>query len=107
MTTTPSNGGQPRRRRKHTKEFKIEAVRLARQPEIGFAKAARDLGVNESLLRDWAKKQVDEGADAFRGHGNRTTMEAELERLRRQVRVLEMERDILKKATAFFAKESR
>lgn len=96
-----------RKRRKYSKEFKLEAVRLARQQDVGFAKASKDLGVHESLLRDWAKKLVAEGGDAFRGNGKRTAQEAELAALRRENAILRQERDILKKATAFFAKESR
>ena len=63
-TTTP----RPRtsKRRQHTREFKQEAVRLARQEGIGFVRAAKDLGIHESLLRSWAKALATEGADAFR-----------------------------------------
>ena len=106
MTNTPPPRPTKATRRTHTKEFKQEAVRLARRSEIGFARAAKDLGVNESLLRSWAKAQATEGADAFRGHGKKAALEAENARLRREVRTLEMERDILKKAAAYFAREN-
>jgi len=85
------------KRRKHTKEFKTEAVRLARQAEIGFSRAAKDLGIHESLLRAWAASQAKDGADA---------LEEENARLQREVRTLTMEREILKKAAAFFAREN-
>jgi len=95
------------KRRKHTKEFKLEAVQLAQQADVGFARAAKDLGIHESLLRSWAKAQATEGADAFRGHGRKAALEAENARLLRENRTLLMERDILKKAAAFFAQESQ
>ena len=108
MSTTPSTSSRPKqRRRRHTKDFKIEAVRLAQRADIGFGRAAQDLGIHESLLRSWAAKQSKEGADAFRGHGRKAALEAENARLQREVRTLLMERDILKKAAAYFAKESQ
>ncbi len=105
-----TNSSPPRtaktKRRRHTKEFKQEAVLLARRADVGFARAAKDLGIHESLLRSWAKAQATEGADAFRGHGKKAALEAENARLIRENRTLMMERDILKKAAAFFARES-
>ena len=95
------------KRRTHTKDFKQEAVRLAQRAEVGFARAAKDLGIHESLLRSWATKQTREGSDAFRGHGRKAALEEENRRLQRENRTLQMERDILKKAAAFFAKESQ
>ncbi len=105
-----TNSSPPRtaktKRRKHTKDFKQEAVRLAQNPEVGFARAAKDLGIHESLLRSWAKAKATEGSDAFRGHGRKAALEAENARLQREVRTLQMERDILKKAAAYFAREN-
>ena len=102
MTTTPSSlPSKPRRQ--HSKEFKREALRLA--ASIGVSHAAADLGINESMLYDWKKKALQEGSDAFRGHGQRTAVEAELARLRRENEVLKMEREILKKAAEFWVKE--
>jgi transposase len=95
------------KRRQHTKAFKEEAVRLAQRADVGFTRAAKDLGIHESLLRSWAKKQSTEGSDAFRGHGRKAALEAEIARLQRENRTLTMERDILKKAAAYFAKESQ
>ena len=82
------------KRRKHTKEFKTEAVRLARRAEVGFNRAAKDLGIHESLLRGWAASQAKDGADAFRGHGKKAALEEENARLQREVRTLMMEREI-------------
>ena len=106
MTTPPPPRTTKGKRRKHTKEFKQEAVLLARRGDVGFARAAKDLGIHESLLRSWAKAQATEGSDAFRGHGKKAALEAENARLIRENRTLLMERDILKKAAAFFARES-
>ena len=92
-----------RKRREYTPEQKADAVRMVR--EVGnLAKVARDLDLTESALRNWVKQ-----ADIDEGHGPEgalTTEEREeLRRLRRENRRLEMERDFLKKAAAFFAKE--
>jgi transposase len=105
MATQPSPP-TAKKRRKHTKEFKQEAILLARRSDVGFPRAAKDLGVHESLLRSWAKAQTREGSDAFRGHGKKAALEAENARLLRENRILQAERDILKKATAFFAREN-
>jgi transposase len=107
MTTPAPSRPSKAKRRRHTKEFKQEAVRLAARPDVGFARAAKDLGIHESLLRSWAKAQATQGADAFRGHGRKAALEAEIARLQRENRTLLMERDILKKAAAFFAKENQ
>lgn len=88
-------------RKQYTKEFKLEALRLAE--EIGVARAAKDLGVGENLLYRWRSLAKADGTDAFRGHGRLTERDDELRRLRQENRTLRMERDILKKATAFFA----
>ena len=93
-----------RKRRKFTDEQKAEAVRLAR--EVGsIGQVATDLDLTESALRSWVKQaEVDEGKGP---EGALTTEELkELRQLRREVRTLRMERDFLKKAAAFFAKES-
>jgi transposase len=89
------------RRNRYSAEFKAEAVRLVRASADSPTKVARDLGVNPETLRLWVLAAQPPSAvpltDDERG---------ELRRLRREVRELRMERDILKKATAFFAKQS-
>ena len=92
-----------RKRRKFTPEQKADAVRLVR--EVGsIPQVARDLDLTETSLRDWVKQ-----ADIDEGHGPKdaltTEEKAEVRRLRRENRTLKMERDFLKKAAAFFAKE--
>lgn len=90
-------------RRKHSNEFKMEAVRLAERGEVTITQVARDLGICESLLHRWLK-QFGKGSD-----GRRVTADEheELIRLRRELRIVKEERDILKKATAFFARQSQ
>ena len=92
-------------RRIFTKEFKTEAVRLAGQR--GMAAAAKALDVGENLLYRWRQKLEEEGADAFRGQGNRTGLEEENRQLRLENRRLREEAEILKKAAAYFAKLQR
>lgn len=93
-------------RRRHGREFKLEAVRLVRERGVTAAQAARDLGIHPNLLRNWMKAFEADPVDAFPGHGRMKPEQLEIERLRREVRKLKAERDILKKAAAYFAKES-
>ena len=90
-----------RRRPLYSPEFKAEAVRLVRTSPDGLAKIARDLGISKMTLRRWleATRPPSEGPLT-------TTERSELVQLRREVLQLREERDILKKATAFFAKHS-
>jgi transposase len=93
-----------RPRRSFSDEFKEGAVRLILDEEKKIPDTARNLDLSESVLRNWVKYAE---ADRSNGKTGLTTEErAELARLRREVRVLRMERDILKKAAAFFAKEN-
>lgn len=96
-------------RKIYTAEFKREAVRLAQQPDLGITRTARDLGISLSALNRWIKADQQEGERAFPGHGrqNLTPEQEEIKRLRRELEIVREEREILKKATAFFAKESR
>jgi transposase len=95
-----------KQRRRFSREFKQEAVKLVKEGGVGVTEAARDLGVHDTSLRRWIQQfDIDHGEG---GAGALTTEEKEeLRRLRREVRTLRMEREILKKATAFFAKESK
>jgi transposase len=88
---------------KHTNEFKLEAVRLTERECASVAQVARDLGISDSVLYDWVKRF------GTRSEGSRVTPDEheELIRLRRELRIVTEERDILKKATAFFARQSR
>jgi transposase len=95
-----------KRRRRYTAEFKAETVKLVVESGRSISEIARDLGIPKTILGRWVKQaEVDVGRGPA---GALTTAEREeLARLRRDVRRLEMEREILKKATAFFAKESK
>jgi transposase-like protein len=84
-------------------EFRQRAVELARQREKPLRQLAQDLGVSEQTLSNWAKQaDINEG----RREGLTTEEQAELVRLRRRNRLLEMENEILKKASAYFAREN-
>ena len=96
--------GKPRRT--FTREFKGEAVKLVTEQGRSFAEAADNLGIAENLLRKWKKSLDAKGGQAFPGKGHLPPLEEELRRLRAENNRLRMERDILKKAAAFFAKES-
>jgi len=94
-----------KKRRKFTKEFKADAVELVRGSDKSVAQIARDLGLAENSLRNWVKQaEIDDG----RGSAGALTTEerAELAALRRENLQLRMERDFLKKASAYFAKDS-
>ena len=95
-----------RSRRTYTPEFKSEAVKLVTEKGYSVAEAARSLGIHQTLLRSWKQALQDNGDQAFPGHGNLPPLEEELRRLRAENKRLLAERDILKKATAFFAKEA-
>jgi len=94
-------------RKQYTVDFKREAVGLVTQQSYSVAEAAKNLGVNAGVLRRWKTKLGRTGLVAFPGKGHQTPEQAELHRLREENRRLRMERDILKKATAFFASEPR
>ena len=93
--------------RKYTKEFKQEALVLCGQEGMTVVQVARDLGLPEGVLYRWRQEAKRDGADAFRGKGVRTAEEARLAALEQQVRILQMERDILKKAVGIFAEGRR
>ena len=89
--------------RPHPPEFRQRAIELARLKEKPIAKIAADLGISESCLRNWVHQaDVDEGVT----EGLSTDDRAELVRLRREVRVKDMEIEILKRASAYFAREN-
>ena len=95
-----------RTRRRYTREFKVEAVKLVRERGVTVAQAARDLGLGRTVLAKWVREFASDPKDAFPGQGQQKPEQVELTQLRREVARLKMERDILKKAAAYFAKES-
>lgn len=90
-------------RRKYTDEFKDEAVRLVTEQGYKITEAARNLDIHDSVLRRWLKDRSSDGTVKF---SENNKLQAELKRVKRENELLRMEREILKKAAAFFAKES-
>jgi transposase len=96
------------KRRQYTREYKLEAVRLLDESGRSKAQVARELGIDDSLLTRW-KAQL-EGrpvAEAFPGNGSASAAEEEIRRLRRELEQARQENAFLKKAAAYFARESR
>jgi transposase len=89
-------------RRNFTREFKVSAVRLVQEQGYTVTEAAKSLGVEPTSIRDWLKKF---SSEAGGGKNHDSAMRGELRRLREENKRLLMEREILKKATAFFAKQ--
>ena len=106
MSKPMSESPKPRRtRRQFDSEFKEPAVRLVLDEGKSMAAVARDLDLTETALREWVKRTQ---ADRTKGRTGLTTAEREeLARLRKENRILQEEREILKKAAAFFAKHQR
>jgi len=94
-------------RKKYSKEFKLDAISLVLEQDYSRAEAARSLGINAHMLGRWVKEQQTDDGQAFRGNGKLTEEQEKIKRLEAQVKRLEMERDLLKKATAFFAAETK
>ena len=92
-----------RQRRKFTEDFKREAVALVTEQGYSVAEAARSLDIGENLIRRW-RQHIEQGSPEARLKENERE---ELERLRKENRMLRMEKEILKKASAYFAKEMK
>lgn len=90
-----------------TREFKLEAVRLLESGHKPAADLARELGVRRNQLYKWQAQLQSKGSEAFPGSGRRTQQADEIARLQRELERVTEERDILKKAAAYFAKEHR
>ena len=93
-------------RRQFSREFKLEAVKLVEDRGVSVAQAARDLDVHQNVLRKWMRDLEADPKQAFPGKGVMKPEQAEIDRLKKEVAKLRMERDILKKAAAYFAKDS-
>lgn len=94
-------------RKKYPKEFKLDAVSLVLDQGYTITEASKSLEVNRSVLQRWLKEFESIDGQAFRGNGKLTPEQTEIRRLTEENRRLKMEKEVLKKATVFFAKETR
>ncbi len=95
------------KRKYYSKQFKIDAVKLVTEQGYNVSEAARNLGIHHTSLRHWKKQFETDGNQSFPGKGYISPEKEELYRLRKENKRLRMEREILKKAAAFFANESK
>ena len=93
------------KRSKYSPEFKTEAIKMVLDEGKSTDEVGKSLGVHPTSIRDWIKKYQNNGTQSFTGNGNKTPAEKEISRLLKENKELKQERDILKKATAYFAKE--
>jgi transposase len=93
------------RRKKYSKEFKINAVRMVSEEGRVAAEVARDLDISSNMLYSWKQKYLEEKEDSFQGNGNQSSKDEQIRKLEKENKRLKEERDILKKATQFFARE--
>ena len=94
---------KPKTRRTFTREYKLQAVQLVTEKGYSYAEAARRLGITDAQIGNWKKQFDADGSKAIPGRGN--AIDDEVQRLRAENKRLFLERDILKKAAAFFARE--
>jgi len=94
------------KRKKFTKEFKLEALRFMKESGKPAAEVARELGIRRNQLYKWQEQCSSHGAEAFPGHGRRPAKDDEVALLKRELARVKEERDILKKAAQYFARES-
>ena len=95
-------------RKHYTKEFKLDAVSLALDQGLTIAEAARSLGIRANMLGRWVREsRADNNGQAFRGNGKLTPDQEEIRRLKIENKQLKLERQILKEAAVFFAKETK
>jgi len=93
------------KRRTYSQEYKQEAVLLVESSDKRISQVARELGINNNLLSRWCREYASDGSRAFRGQG--VSRDEELTTLKRELVRVRKERDFLKEAAAFFAKESK
>lgn len=93
------------KRRKYSQEYKYEAVQLVQQSNVPASEIARNLGINANMLRRWVKEYSQPSKRAFPGHGN--PRDEEVAQLRKELLQVKRERDFLREAATYFAKESK
>ncbi|RUA01102.1 MAG: hypothetical protein DSY89_05460 [Deltaproteobacteria bacterium] len=96
-----------KKRKTYTREFKLEAVRLIAEKGYSIAETSRNLGVEYSVLRRWNRQLADDPQNAFPGKGRLKAPDEELRRVKRKLERVIEERDILKKALAYFAEDQK
>jgi len=94
-------------RKKYSKEFKLDAVSLVTEQGYSRAEAARSLGINANMLCRWVNEEKVGDSQTFRGNGKLTPDQEENRKLKAEIKRLKMEKEILKKATVFFAAETK
>lgn len=93
------------KRRSYDKEFKVSAIKMVLEGGMSVSRVSRDLGISQNSLHKWKKAYLEDESQAFPGKGKMKPEEEELRKLKKELSTVTMERDILKKAIAFFAKE--
>lgn len=93
------------KRRRYSPEYKQEAVRLVQQSDIPVSEIARNLGINDNMLRKWVKQATEPGTRAFPDHGN--PRDEKIAQLERELREVKKERDFLRETAVYFARESK
>ena len=96
-----------KKRRNYSREFKKEAVALITDKGYSIAEASRNLGVEYSVLRRWKNQLADDPQNAFPGKGKLSPTDQEMRKLQRELNRVKEERDILKKALAYFAEDQK
>jgi transposase len=96
-----------KKRKSYERQFKIDAVNLVVNGNRSVSSVARDLGIEVNLLHRWKRELTEEGLQCFPGKGRLSPQEEELRQLRRELEQAKEDREILKKALAFFSKNGR
>lgn len=95
------------KRKTYPKEFKLDAISLVLEQGYSQSEAAKSLSINPNILSRWISEHQSDDGHAFRGNGNLTPEQEQIKELKRRVKQLETEKEILKKATVFFAAETK
>jgi transposase len=99
--------GTEKGRKAFDRQFKIDAVNLVINGQRGVSEVARDLGIDSNLLYRWKRELTNEGSESFPGKGRLGPQEEELRKLRKELEQVKEDREILKKALAFFSKHGK